>query len=205
MTLFARLYDRLMQRTEEACLREWRGELLEGLSGSVLEIGSGTGANLPFYKGLDDLYLHEPDEGMRRVLTERLGNLGLGFPVSVKSGVAESIPFEDGTFDFVVSTLVLCTVLDLHASLGEIRRVLKPGGEFRFIEHVVSEDTGRRRWQEALNPVWKYIAGGCNACRDTERAIVDAGFQIQTITHQSLRKALPIVRPSIRGAALAPS
>lgn len=198
---FSLAYDRVMAGAEEACLRGWREEVLEGLKGDVLEVGAGTGANLEFYRELESLVISEPDSHMRELLLGRVAASEKSFPVTVSAGSGESIPFGDASFDVVVVTLVLCTVRDLDASLAEIRRVLRPGGELRFIEHVVSEDAGRRRWQKVWNPVWRAVAGGCNTCRDTHAALLKAGFEVESMTRESMRKAVPIVRPSIRGIA----
>ncbi len=190
----AKVYDWFMSGTEAACLSAWRAEVLAGATGSVLEIGAGTGANIPFYPAVD-LHLLEPDAGMREQLLSR-------FPgANVVSGNGEMLPFEEASFDTVVSTLVLCSVADPLASLREIWRVLKPGGVFIFIEHVASHDQKRLKWQRRWDPIWSRAAGGCHTCRDTESSILASGFRIENITHESMRKALPIVRPTIRGIA----
>jgi ubiquinone/menaquinone biosynthesis C-methylase UbiE len=191
----AKVYDWFMSGTEEACLADWRAEVLADAQGRVLEIGAGTGANIPFYPDGVELRLFEPDSGM---LEEMLAK----FPTAnAVGGTGERLPFEDSIFDAVVSTLVLCSVPEQASSLREIWRVLRPGGAFIFIEHVASDDPVRLKWQRRWDPLWSRAAGGCHTCRDTESAILDAGFRIEHITRQSMRKALPIVRPTIRGIA----
>jgi len=200
--LSAKFYDSFMARSEEACLTSWRRELLEQLSGEVLEIGAGTGANLAFYTDrVSRLQLSEPDKHMRRQLQDKMR--GIDLPnVSVTDGNAEHIEADDEAFDYVVTSLVCCSVTDLDRALHEITRVLKPGGGLVFLEHVAAaEGTSRRRWQNLVNPLWKLMMGNCHLNRETESAIIAAGLDIQQIQKESMRKALPIVRPTIRGIA----
>jgi ubiquinone/menaquinone biosynthesis C-methylase UbiE len=100
-----------------------------------------------------------------------------------------------------VSTLVLCSVRDVTRCLAEMKRVLRPEGKLVFWEHVAAEDPDRLAWQRRTEPLWRLVAGNCHLCRDTARAIEDAGFRFQRMTKESARKALPIVRPTIRGVA----
>jgi ubiquinone/menaquinone biosynthesis C-methylase UbiE len=201
--LTAFFYDRFMAKTEEACLKEWRQGLLEQVSGEVLEIGAGTGANIKLYSdNVTKLVLAEPDKHMRKLLEKNVGSHRLE-NVSVISGTGEQIEADDESFDYVVSSLVCCSVMDLKASLSEVRRVLRPGGGLVFLEHVGAADgTSRRRWQNLLNPVWKTFMGNCHLNRETERALITEGFDIVQIERESMRKALPIVRPTIRGIAI---
>lgn len=197
--LLAAIYDHLMRATEEACLSAWRAELLAPLAGSVLEVGGGTGANLAHYApAVTRLVVTEPDPVMRRRLTRRAGARA-----AVIEAAAEKLPFADATFDAVVGTLVLCSVRDPSAALAEIRRVLKPGGRFVFVEHVAADDNpARLRWQRRIEPIWKRLMGNCHVTRRTEDAIRAAGFQLHDVKRESLRKAIPIARPSVRGFAL---
>jgi len=120
----------------------------------------------------------------------------------VLSSPGESIESKDDFFDVVFVSLVCCSVTDVQASLREIKRVLKPGGSFVFLEHVAAEaGSSRRKWQNRLNVFWRKIAGNCHLNRETEQHIRDAGFNIQNIRHESMRKAMSIVRPTIRGVA----
>ena len=198
-------YDRVMARTEAACLQEWRHGLLEQVNGEVLEVGAGTGANIGFYsKNVSRLVLSEPDQHMRKLLKEKVSSSQLNI-ASVTSGTAEQISCDDASFDFVVTTLVCCSVTNLSACLREFRRVLKPGGRLVFLEHVAA-DTGssRRQWQNRITPIWKTFMGNCHLNREIEQAIVEAGFEIVQIERESMRQAPPIVRPTIRGMAIKP-
>ena len=194
-----------MVKTEEACLKKWRLDLLRQVSGEVLEVGAGTGANIKLYSdNVTRLVLTEPDKHMRKILKDQVGNQYLK-NVSVSNGTAEQIEADDESFDYVVSSLVCCSVTDLKACLSEIRRVLRPGGCLVFLEHVAAADgTSRRRWQNIINPVWKTFMGNCHLNRDTEQALVTEGFDIIQIERESMRKAPPVVRPTIRGIAKKP-
>jgi ubiquinone/menaquinone biosynthesis C-methylase UbiE len=199
----AALYDRLTQASEVACLQAWRTELLRDLTGQVLEVGAGTGLNVPCYpRALARLVLSEPDPHMRRKLSERIRERGLD-RVEVLDAALDELPLPDEAFDAVVGTLVLCSVRRLDHALAEIHRILKPGGRFLFLEHVAAEDRPRRlKWQRRMEPLWKRLAGGCHLTRKTADAIVAAGFAIEQIRRESMRKAWPLVRPTIRGVAV---
>jgi len=201
--LGALFYDKLMKSTEEACLIDWRRELLKNVNGKVLEIGAGTGASLTLYPKSSELelFLSEPDANMRGQLEEKVSQQKLS-NVVVLSSPGEVIESKDDFFDVVFVSLVCCSVTDVQASLREIKRVLKPGGSFVFLEHVAAETgSSRRKWQNRLNMLWRKIAGNCHLNRETEQHIRDAGFNIQDIKHESMRKAMSIVRPTIRGVA----
>jgi ubiquinone/menaquinone biosynthesis C-methylase UbiE len=201
--LIAFFYDRCMATTEEACLREWRRELLEQVSGEVLEIGAGTGANIELYPETAlRLTASEPDKHMREQLKARISGLQTR-DITVCSGSAENIEADDASFDFVVTSLVCCSVTDLDAALMEIRRVLKPGGGLIFLEHVAAEaGTRRRLWQNRITPLWRKLAGNCHLNRETEAAIVSAGFTITDIKRESMQTPVALVRPTIRGIAV---
>jgi ubiquinone/menaquinone biosynthesis C-methylase UbiE len=201
----ALFYDRFMAKAEAACLQEWRHGLLRQVSGEVLEVGAGTGANIKFYSAkVTRLVLTEPDKHMRKLLMQRVDNYALK-NVEVSSGTAEQIEADDESIDYVVTSLVCCSVPDLKACLSEIRRVLRPGGDLVFMEHVAAADgTSRRRWQNTINPLWKTFMGNCHLNRETEQAIVTEGFDIIQIDRESMRRAPPIVRPTIRGIARKP-
>lgn len=202
--LLAPVYDRLLRPTEQACLSDWRAELVSPLRGAVLDIGAGTGANLPHYSPrLERLVAAEPDRHMRKRLRERLPSTRAR-NVEISDASADALPMADDAFDAVVSTLVLCSVGDPARALAEYRRVLKPGGKLVFIEHVRAHDNpGRLRWQRRVEPLWKMVFGNCHLTRDTAAAIESAGFVFERIERQSMRKANPMVRPSIRGIASA--
>jgi len=198
-------YDRFMAKTEAACLQQWRHELLQQVSGEVLEIGAGTGANISLYSDqVTLLLLTEPDIHMRRQLEEKLVNHDPG-KLGVSGGTAENIEAADESFDFVVTSLVCCSVTDLNAGLREIKRVLRPGGGLVFLEHVAAPaGSSILRWQNRINPIWRTLMGNCHLNRETEQAIVGEGFEIVQIERESMRKASPIVRPTIRGIAIKP-
>jgi ubiquinone/menaquinone biosynthesis C-methylase UbiE len=198
--VFAAGYDRFMAGTEKATLRGHRDALRAQASGRVLEIGGGTGANLPFYgAAVESLTVAEPEGPMKRRLQQKLAERSS--PAQAVAAPAESLPFEDASFDCAVSTLVLCTVADQPRALGELRRVLRDGGRLLFIEHVRSENPGLARWQDRLNPLQRRVGHGCNCNRRTLDAIAAAGFSITRVEHDELRKAPPIVRPLVVGVA----
>jgi ubiquinone/menaquinone biosynthesis C-methylase UbiE len=192
-----------MKATEDACLIYWRKGLLKDVYGNVLEIGAGTGASLALYPNSPQLQisLAEPDKNMRAQLEEKIRSNSLN-QFSVLACPSEKIDSDDETFDFVFASLVCCSVNDVKASLNEIKRVLKPNGSFIFLEHVAADNgSSRRKWQNRLNPLWRKLAGNCHLNRETESYIKDAGFTLYELKHESMRKAMPLVRPTIRGIA----
>jgi len=200
--LMAAVYDRFARESNKACLDQWRAELLRDLSGAVLEVGAGTGATLPYYpKAVKRLVLCEPDPHMRRKLQAKHDAAGAKH-VEISDASLEALPATPASLDAVVCSLVLCSVPDQQAALKEIQRVLKPGGKLVFLEHVAADSKPNRlKWQKRIEPVWKHLTGNCHLTRRTEAAITAAGFKIERIERESIRKALPIVRPSIRGVA----
>jgi ubiquinone/menaquinone biosynthesis C-methylase UbiE len=201
--IFAAGYDRMLENTERAGLAALRGALLAQASGRVLEIGAGTGLNLRHYgAAVADLTLAEPEGPMLRRLKRRLRTRG-GAGRAVQAG-AESLPFPPDSFDVVVCTLVLCTVSDPEAALGEISRVLVPGGRLLFLEHVRSNDPRIARWQDRLHPLWLRCGHGCNCNRPTEQLIQSSPLRIERCDRGRLPKSPPIVRPLISGVAIAP-
>ena len=196
----AALYDPLMAGTEKAGLADRRRQLLSHARGRVLEVGAGTGANLPHYgETVTELVLVEPNEPMARRLERKLGAGTI--PARVVRASAEALPFEDASFDVVVSALVLCTVPDQGRALGEIRRVLAPNGYLLFLEHVRSDDPKLARWQDRLNRVNRCLGNGCNCNRNTLSGIRDAGFVVADVERDRLKKAPPLVRPLVIGVA----
>lgn len=202
MSWFARFYDRAMAATEDACLREWRTELLERAHGDVLEIGAGTGVNNLLYPdAVRSVTFCEPDSAMREQLEARLRRDNPRYDVRVVEAVGEDLPFDNAQFDTLVSMLVLCSVDSVERVISELRRVARPGAELLFMEHVAADaDTRRRFWQGLIEPAWKRLAGNCHLTRDTA-ASIGAEFEIQSLTPESMRKAMPLVRPTIRGYA----
>jgi len=199
---FSALYDRCFKAAEEAGLREMRRNVTAGARGRVLEVGAGTGLNLELYPlDVSDLTLVEPDPHMVKQLRKRVADLGSAAQVVEAPG--EKLPFEDDSFDSVVVTLVLCTVPSPTATLAEIKRVLKPDGQFLFMEHVRSPEPGLAKWQDRLEKPWRFLGDGCHCNRDTESAIEAAGFQLNDVEHPELPKAPSIVRPMTQGRAVA--
>ena len=197
--LFACVYDRFTAGAEQAGLRAHRERLLSGARGRVLEIGAGTGANLPFYREADSVTVAEPEAAMARRLARRIREQPR--TIEMLRAPADRLPVPDAHFDTVVSTLVLCTVPDQAAALRELRRVLKPGGMLLFLEHVRAEDPALAVWQDRLNGVNRIIAYGCNCNRPTVAAIAAAGFTITSLQREDFPKAPPFVRPLVIGAA----
>ncbi len=200
--VFAAMDDRLMAGTERAGLADRRAELVAGARGATLELGAGTGLNLRHYPAaVTDLVLAEPDRHMARRLRARLGEAGR--PAEVVEAPAERLPFEDGRFDTVVVTLVLCTVQDPGQALEEIARVLKPGGRLLFLEHVRAPDGARlSRWQDRLERPWGWFGGGCHPNRDTVAALEASPLSVESADPGELPKAPPIVRPLVVGVAV---
>lgn len=198
--IFAAMYDPIMKATEEASFGPHRKSLLARVQGRVLEIGGGTGANLPYYgSGVSELVLTEPEEPMAKRLEGKLSQHSL--PARVVRAPAEALPFEDGSFDYAISTLVLCTVEDPARALAEIRRVLKPGGQLVFLEHVRSDDPKLAKWQDRLHGLQYRLGHGCNCNRPTLDNVKAAGFEVPELQHDTVKKAPPIVRPLIAGVA----
>jgi SAM-dependent methyltransferase len=221
--LFASFYDRAVKASEENGLRDMRRALLADARGRVVEIGAGTGANLDLYGAeIEDLTLVEPDPHMGAKLRERLADRataepardgdkepappGAAHPASpparLVAAPAEAIPFPEDTFDTAVATLVLCTVPDPIAAIAELARVLKPGGRLLFIEHVRAADPSSARWQDRFEKPWRFMADGCHCNRDTEANLRASSFTVESVDHGKLPKAMPIVRPLIRGSAV---
>jgi ubiquinone/menaquinone biosynthesis C-methylase UbiE len=199
---FARFYDRALAATEENGLGAMRAALLAGARGRVIEIGAGTGVNLDLYGEIEDLTLVEPDPHMAARLRARL-EAGRGdTPKHLVEAPAEAVPFADDSFDTAVATLVLCTIPDPVAAIAELARVLKPGGRLLFIEHVRSDDPERARWQDRLEKPWRFMADGCHCNRDTEANLRASAFEVEAVDHGKMPKAMPIVRPLIRGTAV---
>lgn len=200
--LWSKFYDNIMKDAENKGLRDWRRMLLENISGDVLELGCGTGANFEFYpNSIKRLVLTEPNLHMRQRFETKIASHKLN-NIEVLNDKAECLSLGDASFDAVVCTLVLCSVRNLEKTLSEIHRVLRPQGKFIFIEHVAATNNLERyQWQRRLEFIWKHIAAGCHTTRSTEDAIIKAGFKMMELNRQSMRGVPPIVRPSIRGVA----
>lgn len=174
--------------------------LLSDLDGDVLEIGPGTGVNLPYYPDGTRWTGLEPNPHMHDYAREKAKAQGCS--VELHTGSAEDIDLLDASVDAVVSTLVLCSVDDLPRALAEIRRVLRPGGRFVFLEHVAGpEGSARRRAQRLARPVWRPVADGCRPDRDTGAAIKRVGFDDVDYERFPVGSALNLLRPHIAGTA----
>jgi len=198
--LFAAAYDPILAGVERAGLAAVRAELLAEARGRTLEIGAGTGANLAHLPpSVTELTLVEPSEGMRTRLTRRVASEADLPPTVVLPGDAARLPLPDASMDTVVSTLVLCSVADLPATLAELDRVLAPGGRLLLLEHVVGH--GRtRRIQRAIDPVWRVVAQGCRLVRDTRGALEQAGFDTDEVADWRLPGG-GVTGPALLGTA----
>ena len=198
--IFAAVYDRMLAKTEAAGLGAHRQALIATATGDVLEIGGGTGANLPYYNGgVRTLTITEPEKPMAKRLQRRI--LERQPDATLLRAPAEDLPFNDESFDVAVSTLVLCTVDDQPRALRELRRVLRPGGRLLFIEHVRSDDAKVARWQDRMMPLNIRIAHGCHCNRSTLEGIRTAGFDVTQLGRDTLKHAPPFVRPLLVGVA----
>jgi SAM-dependent methyltransferase len=197
---FATLYDPVLRLGERAGLRAHRTELLRHARGCTVELGSGTGLNLPYYPDdLDELVLTDPDAAMRRRLEARLGRSGRR--ARVVDAPAERLPFADRSVDTVVSTFVLCTVDAPDLALREIARVLRPDGQLLFIEHVRADSPALAYWQDRVATPWRHFARGCRCNRATAELMVACGLEFETIGEAAWRGMPPIMRPLIIGRA----
>lgn len=197
--VFAAIYDRMMRRGEERGMRKKRQALLERARGTTLEIGAGTGANIGLYpQKATEVIMAEPFEPMRRRLERKLATATI--PARAIDASAEAIPLQDDSVDTVVSTLVLCTVDFPERAVAEIARVLRPGGELLFIEHVRSASPGLARWQDRLETPWRHFGAGCRCNRDTLATIAATGFvhEAQEVRWPGVP---PIVSPLVIGRA----
>jgi SAM-dependent methyltransferase len=198
---FTALYDRGLKSTEEAGLREMRRETLAAATGRTIDLGAGTGANLGLFPdAVTELVLAEPDPHMLRRLRAKVDEAGAR--AEVVAAPAESLPFDDSSFDTAVFTLVLCTVPDPVAALAETARVLRPGGRLLFVEHVRSEEDTNARWQDRLERPWRFFADGCHCNRDTVATIEASPLAVEGVERAQMPKSPPIVRPLARGSAI---
>jgi ubiquinone/menaquinone biosynthesis C-methylase UbiE len=200
---FAATYDRQIKKSEKAGLTSMREGLLAEASGRVLEVGGGTGANLSHYgPGVTALTVTEPDVNMLKRLERRAREVAPA--ATVLRAPAEDLPFEDDSFDVVVSTLVLCGVDDQPRAVRELGRVLRPGGRLLFLEHVRSADPAVAKKQDRMNWLNRLVVC-CDCNRPTLDTIAHAGFDVTALEHTALPKAPAFVRPTIVGSALAPA
>jgi ubiquinone/menaquinone biosynthesis C-methylase UbiE len=198
--IFAAIYDPMSRKSEDAGLRALRRGLLAEAGGSVLEIGAGTGANHAHYNGVESLVFTEPEPAMLRRLQKKARDEA---PLAkILRAPAEDLPFEDDSFDTVVSTLVLCGVDDQARSLREIKRVHRPGGRLLFLEHVRSEEAALARFQDRMNWLNRIVVD-CDCNRPTLTTIEATGFSVSRLERTEMPKAPKFVRPLIVGSAVA--
>jgi ubiquinone/menaquinone biosynthesis C-methylase UbiE len=204
--IFARLYTWLSRGAEESGAAEHRDENLAGLRGRVIEIGAGNGLNFAHYPPeVEEVVAVEPEPYLRERAKEAAA--GASVNVTVVDGDADALPGRNGEFDAAVFSLVLCTVPEPARSLAEARRVIGPGGELRFYEHVRSDDPRLARWQDRLaKRIFPAVGGGCHPNRDTESAIAAAGFEIERARRFDWKPGpgLGIVSPHVIGVARRP-
>jgi ubiquinone/menaquinone biosynthesis C-methylase UbiE len=175
--ILPRVQDKLMDVKR---LREARGRVCERLAGTVVEIGFGTGLNTPYYPPeVTKVVAIEPSRVCMRIAEPRIAENAA--PVEYGGLTSEQIDLPSGEFDMALSTWTLCTIPNLDAALGEMRRVLRPGGSFHFIEHGHAPDEKVARWQQRIEPLWKPAAGGCHLTRPIADFIEKAGFEIETL------------------------
>jgi ubiquinone/menaquinone biosynthesis C-methylase UbiE len=199
--LFAALYDPMSARAEAKFGAELKRKLLAHAQGRVLEVGVGTGLSFAHYAPDVEVVGVDPSEPMLKRARKRAAELGR--EVTLLEAPAEALPFEDNSFDTVVTLAVLCTVDDPPHALREIRRVLRPGGRFVFLEHVRATDPTLARWQDHLERPWGWFAGGCHPNRHTLEAIEAAGFEVAQLERKDLPDIPRLVRPNVMGFATA--
>jgi ubiquinone/menaquinone biosynthesis C-methylase UbiE len=178
--IVARLWDRISRKAEARGQGDHRDELLRRLRGRVIEVGAGNGINFPHYPdGVEEVVAVEPEAHLRERAQEAAQSASIR--VHVVDAVGGQLPAEDASFDAGVACLVLCTVPDQAQALSELRRVIRPGGELRFYEHVVAHRPAVARIMRTADRVfWPRVAGGCHMARDTGAAIERAGFRIES-------------------------
>jgi SAM-dependent methyltransferase len=199
--LGARIYDPFLALAERRGMARHRRELLAGARGRVLELGAGTGLNLAHFPAeLDALILTEPEPAMRARLERRVARSGR--EATIVAAPAESLPFADGSFDTVVSTLVLCTVGDADAAVAEVRRVLAPGGRLLFAEHVRATSPRLARWQDRLAGPWAAFANGCR-CNVPTDVLLARELRLERVERGRWRGMPALVHPLVVGEGAA--
>ncbi|HEX5192304.1 MAG TPA: class I SAM-dependent methyltransferase [Solirubrobacteraceae bacterium] len=202
--LFARAYDRLIAPAMERELSSLRRELLAGLHGRVLEVGAGNGLSFVHYPpSVTEVVALEPEPYLR-AQAELAANVA-PVAVTVREGLAETLPFAAASFDAAVASIVLCSVADPARALSELRRVLRPGGKLCFFEHVRSDRVPKATVQALLDRsgVWPLLAGGCHCARETVNAIAVAGFRVDASRRVALGPAWLHTNPWMLGTARA--
>jgi ubiquinone/menaquinone biosynthesis C-methylase UbiE len=200
--LFARYYARVSQLQEKS-VGPYRQKLVDGVSGRVIEVGAGNGLNFSHYPAtVTEVIAVEPEPHLRSIAEANAALTSV--PIKVFDATSDDLPADEAQYDVAVASLVLCSVPDQDRALAEIRRVLKPGGELRFFEHVQATTPGRRRVQQALDAtIWPWLVGGCHCGRDTRAAIERAEFiidRIDQLTSADTQMTFPAA-PQILGTA----
>ena len=181
-------------------IKDERRKCLEPVAGVVLEVGLGSGRNLPFFPAqVTKVIGVDPSATSARLARKRIE--AAPFPVEIIGLSAEKLPLDDGSVDTIVSTFTLCTIPDVGSALREMRRVLKPGGRLHFVEHGLAEDAGVVRWQQRLNGVQQVIFGGCHLNRPIDRLINRAGFEIERLENDYMKGAPKFAGFLYRGVA----
>jgi ubiquinone/menaquinone biosynthesis C-methylase UbiE len=203
MGFTAAFYDAFLWRGERRGMRARRASVLAGAYGRTLEIGAGTGLNLPHYPdAVEELVLTEPVDGMSVRLRRRAAELGPH--AEVVATPAERLPFDDDSFDTVVSTMVFCTVEHPEQAAAEVARVLKPGGQLLFIEHVRSDSPRLARWQDRLHGPWQVFGDGCN-CNLPTLDLLGGAVSVDRVEQGTWRGMPRIVHPLVYGRAVSAS
>jgi ubiquinone/menaquinone biosynthesis C-methylase UbiE len=199
-----KIFPWLLDVTEPKEMAEQRRIILRDVRGEVLEIGIGTGVNLPFYpENITTLTVIDPSDAVRQRAEKRAD--ATGRTIKWHQGKGEQLPFDDGSFDTVVSADVLCSVDNVDEVLREAYRVLKPGGRLHFLEHGITKEDKIRKWQIRLNSLSKVISGGCELTRDIEKHIRDSGFLIDELVRVAPFSGMNVVYTHIRGVAIKPA
>lgn len=179
-----------------------RRPALKDAHGDVLELGFGTGLNLPYFPdAVKRLTVVDPEDLMPKRVAQRI--VAAPFPVERAKLSAEHLPFEDGKFDCAVSTFTLCTIPDAAAAMSEVRRVLKPGGSFLFLEHGLSDEPNVAKWQRRLDPIQKVIGRGCHLTRRIDQLIAEAGLEIARLDRYVIAGMPKTHSTMYRGMAIA--
>lgn len=199
--IFPRLMDWVMSGE---VFQRLRAELLKDTSGEVLEIGFGTGLNLPHYpQSISGLSIVDPAAMLPDRVRKRVAQVP--FPIHTEHVTAEIMPYPDRQFDSVVSTWTLCTIPDIKKALYEIRRVLKPTGTFFFLEHGRSDNARIAAWQDRLNPIQNILGCGCNLNRRIDQLITESGLQVMHLDRFQMEHVPRIVGEMYRGQAAPPA
>jgi ubiquinone/menaquinone biosynthesis C-methylase UbiE len=199
-----KLFPWILDVSQPEEMAEQRLLALRTVEGSILEIGIGSGINIPYYPdNIKTLTTVDPSDGMRSRAMRRAGARGLA--IEWLRGRGEKLPCKDGSFDSVVSTDVLCTVADVDAVLEEVYRVLKPGGRLHFLEHGLAREEKIRKWQIRLNGLNRTTACGCELTRDIEKHIRNSSFLIDEVVRVTPFKGMKALYTHIRGIAKKPA